>query len=79
MLFSLPSLHAKVFFIENLFTLVSFIFSVPQEKTIAMNGKTAGQFNTAALVVNYIRFCHDASCMSPLEVDDQMLSTAITL
>ena len=70
-LFSPPSLHAKVFY-RKLFTLVSFIFSVPQAKTIVMNGKTAGQFNTAALAVNYVCFFHSESCMPPLEVDDQM-------
>ena len=33
----------------------SFIhFFVPLAKTIRMNGKTAGQFNTTALAVNYI-------------------------
>ena len=61
------------------FTLLSFSFSVPQAKTIVMNGKMAEQFNTAALMVNYARFSRGASCMPPLEVDDQVLRTAITL
>ena len=47
-----------------------------QAKTIVMNGKTAGQFTTTALAVNYVRFFHGVSCMPPLEVDDQMLGTA---
>ena len=73
-----PSLHTKVF-TEKLFTLVSFIFSVSQAKIIVMNGMTVGQFNTAALKVDYVRFSRGASCMPLLEVEDQMLHTAITL
>ena len=57
--------YMQRFFTEKLFTLVSFIFFVPQAKTIVMNGKTMGQFNTAALVVNYIHFFRGASCMLP--------------
>ena len=72
MLFSPPSLHAKLF-TEKLFNLVSFIFCVPQAKTIVMNGKTAGQFKATALAVNYVHFFRGASCMPPLEVDDKML------
>ena len=75
--FSAPSLHAK-FFSEN-FTLVSFIFCVPQARTIILNGKTEGQFNTTTLAVNYVCFFRGASCMPPLEADYQMLLTAITL
>ena len=51
---SIPT--CRVFFYREIFTLVSFIFSVPQAKTIVLNGKTVGQFNMAALAVNYIRF-----------------------
>ena len=40
---------------------------------------TAGQFNVAALAVNYVRFFRGASCMPPLKGDDKMLHTAITL
>ena len=75
MLFSPPFLHAKAF-TEKLFTIVSFILCVPQEKMIVIIGKTGGLFNTTALAVNYIRFFHGASCMPPLEVDNQMLRTA---
>ena len=52
---------------------------MPQAKTSVMNGKTAGQFNTTALVVNYskyVLFFRSGSCMPLLEVDDQMLCTA---
>ena len=49
-LFSPPSLHAKEM---KLFYPSSIHFSVPQEKTIVMIGKTAGQLNTTALAVNY--------------------------
>ena len=71
----------QCFLTEKLFTIVSLIFSVPQTKTIVMNGKIAGQFNTTALAVNYmyVRFFCGASCMPPIEVDDRMLCTVITL
>ena len=71
MLFSPPSLHAKGVYGKPFYS--SFIhFSVPQAKTIVMNGKTAGQFNTSGKLC--LLFC-GASCMPHLEVDDQMLRT----
>ena len=64
-------------FYRKLFTLVSFNFCVPQAKTLVMNGNTMGQFNTTALAVSYVCFFRIASCMPPLEANDQMLCTAV--
>ena len=78
-LFSSPSVYAKVFFTEKHFTLVSFIFCVPQEKTFVMIDNMAGQFNTIALEVNDVSFFCCTSYMSPFEADIQRLCTAVTL
>ena len=71
--------YMQRFFIFKIFNLVAFIFSVPQAKTIIMNGKTVRQFNTAALAVKYFRFFRGASCTPLLVVEDQMMRSAITL
>ena len=52
---SMPYMQ-RFFTQKKLFTLVSFIFCVPQAKTFVMDDNMAGQFNTTALVVNYVCF-----------------------